>query len=91
MIKYPEKSYVENDIRCVLEKVGYSEIDAVLDLLDEMELDRKLAIGLAEADRGEGRPVEEFMKELNEKFANGYFSKENATKRIESGMYANYL
>ena len=91
MIKYPEKSYVENDIRCVLEKVGYSGIDAVLDLLDEMELDRKLAIGLAEADRGEGRPIEEFMKELDEKFASGYFTKENARKRIESGMYANYL
>jgi len=38
---------------------------------------------LEQADRGEGRPIEEFKKELNQKFASGYFSKENARRRIE--------
>jgi len=53
------------------------------DLLNEIELDRRLKISLEQADRGEVRPIEEFEKELNEKFANGYFTKENARKRIE--------
>ena len=53
------------------------------DLLDEIELDRRLKISLEQADRGEGRPIEEFEKELNQKFASGYFTKENARKRIE--------
>jgi hypothetical protein len=53
------------------------------DLLDEIELDRRLKISLEQADRGEGRPIEEFKKELNQKFASGYFSKENARRRIE--------
>jgi len=53
------------------------------DLLDEIELDRRLKISLEQADRGEGRPIEEFEKELNQKFASGYFTKENARRRIE--------
>jgi len=52
-------------------------------VLDEIELNRRLRISLEQADRGEGRPIEEFEKELNQKFANGYFTKENARKRIE--------
>jgi hypothetical protein len=49
--------------------------------LDEIELDRELAISLAEADRGELIPAEEVEKEIREKFLNGYYSKEEARKR----------
>jgi len=49
-------------------------------VLDEIELNRRLRISLEQADRGEGRPIEEFEKELNQKFANGYFTKENVRK-----------
>jgi len=85
------KSYVEeNDIRNVMGKMGlYDRMDTFLDLLDEIELDRKLQLSIEESDRGEGRPVEEFLKELDEEFASGYYTQENARKRIESGMYAN--
>jgi len=53
------------------------------DLLDEIELDRELKISLEQADRGEFITREELRKRMNEKFANGYFSKENAQKRIK--------
>jgi sensor histidine kinase regulating citrate/malate metabolism len=52
-------------------------------LLDEIELDRRLKISLEQADKGLGRPIEDFKKELEQKFASGYFSKENTRKRIE--------
>ena len=45
------------------------------DLLDEIELDRELAISIAEADRGETFPIEQLEKEVMEKFANGYYGK----------------
>jgi len=45
------------------------------DLLDEIELDRELAISLAEADRGETFPIEQLEKEVMRKFASGYYGK----------------
>jgi hypothetical protein len=53
------------------------------DLLDEIELDRELKISLEQADRGELITREELKKRADEKFANGYFTKENAQKRIK--------
>ncbi|MCL2283304.1 MAG: hypothetical protein FWC26_08315 [Fibromonadales bacterium] len=52
------------------------------DVLDEIELDRELAISMAEAERGELISAEEVEKEIKEKFASGYYTKENARKRI---------
>ena len=43
--------------------------------LEEEELDRELALSLAEADRGETFPIEQLEKEVAEKFANGYYGK----------------
>ncbi|MDR0515538.1 MAG: hypothetical protein LBH25_00665 [Fibromonadaceae bacterium] len=54
-----------------------------IDLIEEIELDSRLKISLEQADKGLGRPIEDFKKELEQKFASGYFSKENARKRIE--------
>ncbi|MDR3001173.1 MAG: hypothetical protein LBU89_07910 [Fibromonadaceae bacterium] len=54
--------------------------------MDEIELDRRLAVSLEQADRGEGISFEVFDRQMNEKFANGYFSKENAKKRIDGRM-----
>jgi len=56
------------------------------DLLDEIELDRELKISLEQADRGELISADELEKKIKEKFANGYFSKENARKRIKSAF-----
>jgi hypothetical protein len=53
------------------------------ELLDEIELDRELSISIAQADRGELITREELKKRIDEKFANGYFTKENAQKRIK--------
>jgi predicted transcriptional regulator len=60
-------------LKMVMAKIG----------LDEIELDRELAISLAEADRGELISAEEVEKEIREKFLNGYYSKEEARKRIK--------
>jgi hypothetical protein len=38
------------------------------DLLDEIKLDRELAISIAEADRGETFPIEQLEKEVKENF-----------------------
>jgi hypothetical protein len=56
------------------------------DLLDEIELNRRLKISEEQDERGEGTPAEEVEKRIKEKFANGYFSRENAKKRIEERM-----
>jgi len=43
--------------------------------LDEMALDAMLAESIAQANRGEGRPAEEFERELDEEFAKGYYGR----------------
>ena len=68
----------------IKQAMGVLKLDGwVDDLLDEIELDRRLKVSLEQADRGELRPAEEVEREMKEKFANGYFTKENARKRIE--------
>ena len=56
------------------------------ELLDEIELNRRLKISEEQDERGEGIPAEEVERRIKEKFANGYFSRENARKRIEERM-----
>jgi hypothetical protein len=75
---------IEPKIKMAMENIGLGE--RADELLDEIEFDRRLEISLAQADRGEGTPAEEVEKRIKEKFANGYFSKENARKRIEERM-----
>ena len=45
------------------------------DLLDEIKLDRELAISIAEADRGETFPIEQLEKEVKENFENGFYGR----------------
>ena len=45
------------------------------DLLDEIELDRELAISLAQAKRGQTMPIEEAERIMKERFASGYYDK----------------
>jgi hypothetical protein len=58
------------------------EIKQAMGVLDEIELDRELKISLEQADRGELISADELEKEIKKKFADGYFTKENARKRI---------
>jgi hypothetical protein len=67
----------------IKQAMGVLGLDNWVDgLLDEIELDRELKISLEQADRGELISADEVEKEMKEKFANGYFTKENARKRI---------
>ena len=43
--------------------------------IDEMELDRRLEISMAQADRGEGRPAREVIREMREWLASEYANK----------------
>jgi len=45
------------------------------DLLDEIELNRRLKSSLEQADRGETYPIEELKKQVMEKFTNGYYKR----------------
>jgi len=45
------------------------------DLLDEIELNRRLKHSLEQANRGETMPIEDLKKQVMEKFANGYYDK----------------
>jgi len=47
----------------------------LLAILDEMALDAMLERSIAQADRGEGIPLEEFMKKWDNEFENGYYGK----------------
>jgi hypothetical protein len=60
----------------IKQAMGVLGLDGLTDaLLDEIELDRELAISLAEADRGEKMPIEQAEKIMKERFANGYYNK----------------
>jgi len=43
------------------------------DLLDEIELDRRLKKSLEQFERGETMPIEETIKKIKEKLNNGYY------------------
>jgi hypothetical protein len=45
------------------------------DLLDEIELDRELAISIAQADAGKTISIDELERRVNEKVANGYYKR----------------
>jgi hypothetical protein len=45
------------------------------DLLDEIQLNRRLKSSLEQAERGETYPIEELKKQVMEKFANGYYDR----------------
>ena len=78
---------IKPNIKMAMENIGLGErAEDLLNMLEEMEFDRRLEISLAQADRGEGTPAEEVEKRIKEKFANGYFTRENAKKRIEERM-----
>jgi hypothetical protein len=80
---------MEPAIKTAMNKMGLEErAEELLDILDKIELDRNLAISMEQADRGETMSLDELKKRMDEKFANGYFTKENARKRIEE-KYAN--
>jgi hypothetical protein len=45
------------------------------DVLDEIELDRRLKKSLEQFERGETMPIEEAERIMKERFANGYYGK----------------
>jgi hypothetical protein len=52
------------------------KLDRLTDeLLDEIELNRRLKNSLEQDDRGEVMPIGELKKQVMEKFASGYYSK----------------
>jgi hypothetical protein len=63
----------ETEIKQAMDVLGLGSL--VDNLLDEIELDRELAISIAQADRGETFPIEELEKQVMEKFANGYYDR----------------
>ncbi len=63
----------ETEIKQAMGVLGLGSM--VDDLLDEIELDRELAISIAQADRGETFPIEELEKQVMEKFAKGYYDR----------------
>jgi len=52
-----------------------TEIKQAMGILDEIELDRELAISIAQADRGQTMPIEEAERIMRERFASGYYAK----------------
>jgi hypothetical protein len=54
-------------IKTAMSKIGLKErADDLLDMLDEIELDRRLKISMEQADRGELRDAREALKEIRE-------------------------
>jgi hypothetical protein len=45
------------------------------ELLDEIELNRRLKHSLEQADKGETFPIEDLKRQVMEKFANGYYDR----------------
>jgi len=63
----------ETEIKQAMEVLGLGSIAD--DLLDEIELDRELAISIAQADRGEKMSLEEAERIVEQKFASGYYDR----------------
>jgi len=60
------------EIKTAINSLGEDEwTEKLLDTLDEMELDRRLEISLAQADRGEDRPAEEVINKVIEDLRTG--------------------
>jgi len=63
----------ETEIKQAMSELGIDHW--VDDLLDEIELNRRLKSSLEQAERGETYPIEELKKQVMEKFANGYYDR----------------
>jgi len=63
----------ETEIKRAMEVLGLGSM--VDDLLDEIELDRELALSIEEADRGEKISLEEAERIVEQKFASGYYDR----------------
>jgi len=75
------------NLKRAMKDIGLGErVNDLFARLDEIALDTMLAESIAAFDRGEGRPASEFIAEMREKFASGYYTQENARKRIASGL-----
>jgi len=62
-------TYDAQMIKRAMKKVGYTDgINEVLDVLDEMELDKRLAISIAQADRGEFVSEKELQLRIDKAF-----------------------
>jgi hypothetical protein len=60
----------------VMNEIGLEcRTDDFLDKLDEMELDRRLEISLAQADKGLLRPTKEVVNEVLEELKNGRYTR----------------
>ena len=67
---------IEPKIKKAMKNIGLGErADDLLDMLDEIELDRRLAKSLKQFKRGETLTLEELDKRVMEKFKNGYYLK----------------
>jgi pentatricopeptide repeat protein len=59
-------------IKTAISSLGKDEwTEKLLDMLDEMELERNIAISLEEAKKGLGRPVDDVVDDLIRKIENG--------------------
>jgi len=63
----------ETEIKQAMGVLGLGSL--VDNLLDEIELDRELAISIAQADRGEKVSLEEAERIVEQKFASGYYDR----------------
>ena len=64
-------------IKTAMRKIGLEDrADALLALLDEIELDRRLKISMEQADKGQTMSLEELKSKVEEKFKSGYYYKQ---------------
>jgi len=63
----------ETEIKRAMGVLGLSGFTNAL--MDEIELDRELAISIAQADRGQTMPIEEAERIMKERFASDYYAK----------------
>jgi len=65
---------IEPKIKKAMKNIGLGErADDLLDMLDEIELDRRLTKSLEQFERGETFSTEEMEKRTTERLNNGYY------------------
>jgi hypothetical protein len=63
---------MEPTIKTAMSKIGLEEkVEDLLDVLDEIELDRRLKISEEQEERGEVRDAREALKEIRERVLHG--------------------
>jgi orotidine-5'-phosphate decarboxylase len=62
-------------LKMAMAKIGLEEekADELLDMLDEIEFNRRLKISMEQFDRGETLTLDELKKRTTEKLNNGYY------------------